>query len=179
MQFVGVQVFLLRVNRACKTNTSVTVHHNLDEPLETAVVEQSGLRVVHCSSLTGLAVRLVVRGLLVPRWSAVGLAVRLVAPASLVHRWSICWSICWSIARSSVPRALCVRLLDSSLLHRWPIAPASLMRRSSACLCTARPSDGPSVGVTIAAASLGRRVPHQWKARMLFWCCRRRNREGL
>ena len=110
MQFVGVQVFLLRVNRACKTNTSVTVHHNLDEPLETAVVEQSGLRVVHCSSLTGLAVRLVVRGLLVPRWSAVGLAVRLVAPASLVHRWSVCWSGC-----SSVPRASLVRLL----VHRW------------------------------------------------------------
>ena len=70
MQFVGVQVFLLRVNRACKTNTSVTVHHNLDEPLETAVVEQSGLRVVHCSSLTGLAV-----------------------PLSLVHRSSVCWCI--------------------------------------------------------------------------------------
>ena len=141
-QFVGVHLLLLRVNRACKTNTSVTVHHNLDEPLETAVVEQSGLRVVHCSSLTGLAVRLVVRGLLVPRWSAVGLAVRLVAPASLVHRWSICWSGCCSVARaslvhrwsicwsgcSSVTRAslvhllvrLMVRLLESrSLLHRW------------------------------------------------------------
>ena len=126
MQFVGVQVFLLRVNRACKTNTSVTVHHNLDEPLETAVVEQSGLRVVHCSSLTGLAVRLVVRGLLVPRWSAVGLAVRLVAPASLVHRWSVCWSGC-----CSVPRASRVRLL---------------VHRASVCWCIARPSAGPSAG---------------------------------
>ena len=101
-----------------------------------------------------------------------------IAGPSLVHRASVCSSGC-----SSVPRASCVRLLDSSLLHRWSIAPASLMRRSSACLCTARPSagpsDGPSVGVTIAAASLGRRVWNQWKARMLFWCCRRRSREGL
>ena len=145
-QFVGVHLLLLRVNRACKTNTSMTVHHNLDEPLETAVVEQSGLRVVHCSSLTGLAVRLVVRGLLVPRWSAVGLAVRLVAPASLVHRWSVCWSGC-----SSVTRALCVRLLDSSLLHRWSIAGLSagpslvhlLVHRSSICSSVTRASRVP------------------------------------
>ena len=47
VQFVGVQLLLLRVNRACRTNRSVTVHHNLDEPLETAVVEQSGLPLVH------------------------------------------------------------------------------------------------------------------------------------
>ena len=186
-QFVGVHLLLLRVNRACKTNTSVTVHHNLDEPLETAVVEQSGLRVVHCSSLTGLAVRLVVRGLLVPRWSAVGLAVRLVAPASLVHRWSfswsICWSICWCIAHPSVPLSLVHRASLWLLLCPSCIADASLVcllvHRSSVCLCTARPSDGPSVGVTIAAASLGRRVWNHRKARMFFWCCRRRNREGL
>ncbi len=126
-QFVGVHLLLLRVNRACKTNTSVTVHDNLDEPLETAVVEQSGLRVVHCSSLTGLAVRLVVRGLLVPRWSALvwlfdssllhrwsiaGPSAGLAVPLSLVHRSSVCWSGC-----SSVPRASRVRLL----VHRWSV----------------------------------------------------------
>ena len=142
MQFVGVQVFLLRVNRACKTNTSVTVHHNLDEPLETAVVEQSGLRVVHCSSLTGLAVRLVVRGLLVPRWSAVGLAVRLVAPASLVHRWSICWSGCCSVARASLVHLLVHLLVWLFLCHS----------------CIARLSAGPSVRVMIAGSSL----LHRW-----------------
>ena len=130
-QFVGVHLLLLRVNRACKTNTSVTVHHNLDEPLETAVVEQSGLRVVHCSSLTGLAVRLVVRGLLVPRWSAVGLAVRLVAPASLVHRWSVCWSGCCSVARASL-----VHLLVHLLVHRSSIC-SSVTRASRVPLAVA------------------------------------------
>ena len=65
MQFVGVQVFLLRVNRACKTNTSVTVHHNLDEPLETAVVVSSGLRV------DGYGVRFVAVGREVEEPSAV------------------------------------------------------------------------------------------------------------
>ena len=48
MQFVGVHLLLLRVNRACKaceTNRSVTVDNNLDEPLEAVVVESSGLRV--------------------------------------------------------------------------------------------------------------------------------------
>ena len=141
-QFVGVHLLLLRVNRACKTNTSVTVHHNLDEPLETAVVEQSGLRVVHCSSLTGLAVRLVVRGLLVPRWSAVGLAVRLVAPASLVHRWSICWSGCCSVARASLVHLLVHLLVWLFLCHS----------------CIARLSAGPSVRVMIAGSSL----LHRW-----------------
>ena len=45
VQFVGVQFFLLRVNHACKTNTSMTVHDNLDELLEAAVVELPLLRV--------------------------------------------------------------------------------------------------------------------------------------
>ena len=53
-QFVGVQFFLFRVNRACETNRVIAVHNNLDEPLEAAVVELSGLPVAHCSSLTGL-----------------------------------------------------------------------------------------------------------------------------
>ena len=173
-QFVGVHLLLLRVNRACKTNTSVTVHDNLDEPLETAVVEQSGLRVVHCSSLTGLAVRLVVRGLLVPRWSALvwlfdssllhrwsiaGPSAGLAVPLSLVHRASVCWciagpSVC-SSGCCSVPRASCVRLLDSSLLHRWSIAGLSadpslvhllvhlLVHRSSICSSVTRASRVP------------------------------------
>ena len=45
VQFVGVQFFLFRVNRACKTNTSMTVDNNLDELLEAAVVELPLLRV--------------------------------------------------------------------------------------------------------------------------------------
>ena len=45
MQFVGVQVFLLRVNHDCKTNISMTVDNNLHKLLEAAVVEQSRLRV--------------------------------------------------------------------------------------------------------------------------------------
>ena len=46
VQFVGVHLLLLPVNRACKackTNTSMTVDNNLDELLEAAVVEQSRL----------------------------------------------------------------------------------------------------------------------------------------
>ena len=159
VQFVGVQFFLFRVNRACKTNTSVTVHHNLDELLETAVVEQSGLRVVHCSSLTGLAVRLVVRGLLVPRWSALvwlfdssllhrwsiaGPSAGLAVPLSLVHRASVC-----STRRSCIAGPSLV----FQLVHRWSIAgpsagpsrvPLSLVHRSSVCStrrsCIAGPS---------------------------------------
>ena len=45
VQFVGVQVFLLRVNRACETNRVIAVHDNLDELLEAAVVELPRLRV--------------------------------------------------------------------------------------------------------------------------------------
>ena len=45
MQFVGVQVFLLRVNHACETNRVIAVHNNLDELLEAAVVELPLLRV--------------------------------------------------------------------------------------------------------------------------------------
>ena len=168
MQFVGVQLLLLRVNHACKACTAsiaVAVGSNVDEPLEAAVVELSGLPVVHCSSLTGL----------LESWSVACSSVCWsgccsVARASLVHRWSICWSGCCSVARASLVHRSCIA--DASLV-------CLLVHRSSVCLCTARPSAGPSVGVTIAAASLGRRVPHQWKARMLFWCCRRRNREGL
>ena len=127
VQFVGVQLLLLRVNHACKACTAsiaVAVGSNVDEPLEAAVVELSGLPVVHCSSLTGLAVRLVVRGLLVPRWSAVGLAVRLVAPASLVHRWSIArLSVRLAVPLSLVHRAsVCSTrrscIAGPSLLHR-------------------------------------------------------------
>ena len=177
VQFVGVHLLLLRVNHACKACTAsiaVAVGSNLDKPLEAAVVEQSRLPVVHCSSLTGLLESWSVACSFIVRPSA-----RLVAPASLVHRWSFSWSIAGpSAGPSRVPLAVAL-----SLVHQRCIADASLVRllvhRSSVCLCTARPSDGPSVGVTIAAASLGRRVPHQWKARMLFWCCRRRNREGL
>ena len=156
VQFVGVQLLLLRVNHACKACTAsiaVAVGSNVDEPLEAAVVELSGLPVVHCSSLTGLLESWsvacssvcwsgccsVARASLVHHWSVCWSGCCSVARASLVHHWSVCWSVC-SSGCSSVPRASCVRLLDSSLLHRWSIAPASLMRRSSACLCTARPS---------------------------------------
>ena len=151
VQFVGVQFFLLRVNHDCKANRVIAVDSNLDKPLEAVVVEQSRLPVVHCSSLPGL-----LESWSVACSSIVGLGVAL----SLVHRASLCLLLCPSC------------IADASLV-------CLLVQRSSVCLCTARPSDGPSVGVTIAAASLGRRVPHQWKARMLFWCCRRRNREGL
>ena len=123
MQFVGVQVFLLRVNHACETNRVIAVDNNLDKPLEAAVVELSRL-LVHCSSLTGLSVRLVVGGLLV------------------------CLFVCHScIARPSgccsVPRA-------------------SLMRRSSACLCTARPSAcAPLVRLMVRLLE-SRSLLHRW-----------------
>ena len=45
MQFVGVQVFLLRVNHACETNRVIAVDNNLDKPLEATMVELSRLRV--------------------------------------------------------------------------------------------------------------------------------------
>ena len=48
VQFVGVQLLLLRVNHACKACTAsiaVAVGSNVDEPLEAAVVELSGLLV--------------------------------------------------------------------------------------------------------------------------------------
>ena len=108
-QFVGVHLLLLRVNRACKTNTSVTVHHNLDEPLETAVVEQSGLRVVHCSSLTGLSVRLVVGGLLVCLFVCHSCIARL--PVRSTHRSCT--------ARLSAGPSVGVMIAAASLLHRW------------------------------------------------------------
>ena len=157
-QFVGVHLLLLRVNRACETNTSVTVHHNLDEPLETAVVEQSGLRVVHCSSLTGLAVRLVVRGLLVPRWSALvwlfdssllhrwsiaGPSAGLAVPLSLVHRASVCWCIARPSAGLAVPLSL-VHCASVCSTRRSCIAGPSLVfqlvHRWSICWSIARPS---------------------------------------
>ena len=140
VQFVGVQFFLLRVNHACKACTAsiaVAVGSNLDKPLEAVVVEQSRLPVVHCSSLTGL-----LESWSVACSSIVGLGVAL----SLVHRASLC---------SSVPRASCVRLLDSSLLHRWSIAGLSagpslvhllvhlLVHRSSICSSVTRASRVP------------------------------------
>ena len=150
VQFVGVHLLLLRVNRACKTNTSVTVHHNLDEPLETAVVEQSGLRVVHCSSLTGLAVRLVVRGLLVHRWSGCCS----VARASLVHRWSIagpsrvCLFVWLFLCPSCIVRPSARLVAPASLVHRWsfswsiagPSAGPSRVPLFLCHSCIARPS---------------------------------------
>ena len=131
VQFVGVQFFLLRVNHDCKANRVIAVDNNLDDPLEATMVELSGL-LVHCSSLTGLSVRLVVRGLLV------------------------CLFVCHScIAR--LPVRLPVRLLlvwlffCHSCIARLPV-------RSTHRSCTARLSAGPSVGVMIAAASL----LHRW-----------------
>lgn len=102
--------------------------------------------------------RVVVRGLLVPCWSAVGLAVRLVAPASLVHRWSICWCI----AHPSVPLSLVHRASLWLLLCPSCIADASLMRRSSACLCTARPSAcAPLVRLMVRLLE-SRSLLHRW-----------------
>ena len=144
VQFVGVQVFLLHVNRACKACTvsiAVAVGSNVDEPLEAAVVELSHLPVVHCSSLTGL-----LESWSVACSSIVGLAVAL----SLVHRWSIAgpslvhrWSFSWSIA-------------GPSLVHRWSFSwsiarlsvrlavPLSLVHCASVCStrrsCIAGPS---------------------------------------
>ena len=133
VQFVGVQFFLLRVNHDCKANRVIAVDSNLDKPLEAVVVEQSRLPVVHCSSLPGL-----LESWSVACSSIVGLGVAL----SLVHRASLC---------SSVPRASCVRLLDSSLLHRWSIAGLSagpslvhlLVHRSSICSSVTRASRVP------------------------------------
>ena len=71
VHFLGVQVFLLPVNHACKacetctTNRSVAVDNNLDEPLETTMVVSSGLRV------DGDGVRLVAVGREVEEPSAV------------------------------------------------------------------------------------------------------------
>ena len=163
VQFVGVHLLLLRVNRACKACTAsiaVAVGSNLDKPLEVVVVELSGLPVVHCSSLTGLLeswsvacssiVGLAVALSLVHRWSIAGLSA---GPSLvfqlvhlLVHRASVC-----SSGSSSVPRASCVRLLDSSLLHRWSIAGLSagpslvhlLVHRASLCSSVTRASRVP------------------------------------
>ena len=137
VQFVGVQLLLLRVNHACKACTAsiaVAVGSNLDKPLEAVVVELSGLPVVHCSSLTGL----------LESWSVACSSVCWsgccsVARASLVHHWSVCWSGCCSVARAS-------------LVHRWSIArlsvrlavPLSLVHCASVCStrrsCIAGPS---------------------------------------
>ena len=45
VHFLGVQVFLLRVNHACETNRVIAVDNNLDKPLEATMVELSRLRV--------------------------------------------------------------------------------------------------------------------------------------
>ena len=133
VQFVGVQVFLLHVNRACKACTvsiAVAVGSNVDEPLEAAVVELSHLPVVHCSSLTGL-----LESWSVACSSIVGLAVAL----SLVHRWSIAgpslvhrWSFSWSIARLSVRLAVPLSLVHCASVcstRRSCIAGPSLLHR--------------------------------------------------
>ena len=123
VQFVGVQLLLLRVNHACKACTAsiaVAVGSNVDEPLEAAVVELSGLPVVHCSSLTGLLVS----------WSVacssiVGLGVAL----SLVHRWSIaglsagpsrvCLFVWLFLCPSCIVRPSARLVAPASLVHRW------------------------------------------------------------
>ena len=100
VQFVGVQLLLLRVNHACKACTAsiaVAVGSNLDELLEAVVVELSHLPVVHCSSLTGL-----LESWSVACSSLVGRGVAL----SLVHRWCIAGA-------SRVPLAVAL-----SLVHR-------------------------------------------------------------
>ena len=121
VQFVGVQVFLLPVNRACKACTAsiaVAVGSNLDELLEAVVVEQSRLPVVHCSSLPGLLeswsvacssiVGLGVALSLVHRWSIAGLS----AGPSLVHLLVHRSSICSSVTRASrVPLAVALFLV--------------------------------------------------------------------
>ena len=155
VQFVGVQLLLLRVNHACKACTAsiaVAVGSNVDEPLEAAVVELSGLPVVHCSSLTGLLESWSVacssvcwsgccsvpRASLVHRWSIARLSVRLAVPLSLVH----CASVC-STRRSCIA--------GPSLVHRWSIAGPSLVHllvhllvhRSSICSSVTRASRVP------------------------------------
>ena len=119
VQFVGVQLLLLRVNHACKACTAsiaVAVGSNVDEPLEAAVVELSGLPVVHCSSLTGL-----LESWSVACSSIVGLAVAL----SLVHRWSIAGLsagpslVHLLVHRASLWLLLCPSCIaDASLMHR-------------------------------------------------------------
>ena len=108
MQFVGVHLLLLRVNRACETNRSMTVDDNLDELLEATMVELSGL-LVHCSSLTGLSVRLVVGGLLVCLFVCHSCIARL--PVRSTHRSCT--------ARLSAGPSVRVMIAGSSLLHRW------------------------------------------------------------
>jgi len=160
VQFVGVHLLLLRVNHACKACTAsiaVAVGSNLDKPLEAAVVEQSRLPVVHCSSLTGLLESWSVACSFIVRPSA-----RLVAPASLVHRWSFSWSIAGpSAGPSRVPLAVAL-----SLVHQRCIADASLVRllvhRSSVCLCTARPSAcAPLVHLMVRLLE-SRSLLHRW-----------------
>ena len=151
VQFVGVQLLLLRVNHACKACTAsiaVAVGSNVDEPLEAAVVELSGLPVVHCSSLTGLLESWsvacssvcwsgccsVARPSLVHRWSIARLSVRLAVPLSLVHRASVC-----STRRSCIAGPSLVFQLVHLLVHRWsicwciahPSVPLSLVHRAS------------------------------------------------
>ena len=118
VQFVGVQVFLLRVNRACKACTAsiaVAVGSNLDKPLEAVVVELSHLPVVHCSSLTGL-----LESWSVACSSIVGLGVAL----SLVHRWSIagpsrvCLFVWLFLCPSCIVRPSARLVAPASLVHR-------------------------------------------------------------
>ena len=145
VQFVGVHLLLLRVNRACKTNTSMTVHDNLDELLEAAVVELSHLPVVHCSSLTGL-----LESWSVACSSIVGLGVAL----SLVHRWCIagpsrvCLFVWLFLCPSCIVRPSARLVAPASLVHRWsfswsiagPSAGASLIHLFLCHSCIARPS---------------------------------------
>ena len=107
-QFVGVQFFLLRVNHDCKANRVIAVDSNLDDPLEATMVELSGL-LVHCSSLTGLSVRLVVRGLLVCLFFCHSCIARL--PVRSTHRSCT--------ARLSAGPSVGVMIAAASLLHRW------------------------------------------------------------
>ena len=108
VQFVGVQFFLLRVNHDCKANRVIAVDSNLDDPLEATMVELSGL-LVHCSSLTGLSVRLVVRGLLVCLFFCHSCIARL--PVRSTHRSCT--------ARLSAGPSVGVMIAAASLLHRW------------------------------------------------------------
>ena len=115
VQFVGVHLLLLRVNRACKACTAsiaVAVGSNLDKPLEAVVVEQSRLPVVHCSSLTGL-----LESWSVACSSIVGLGVAL----SLVHRWSIAGAsrVPLLLCRSCIVRPSARLVAPASLVHRW------------------------------------------------------------
>ena len=152
VQFVGVHLLLLRVNRACKACTAsivVAVGSNLDKPLEAVVVELSYLPVVHCSSLT----------VLLESWSVacssiVGLGCCSVARASLVHRWSIagpsrvCLFVWLFLCPSCIVRPSARLVAPASLVHRWsfswsiagPSAGASLIHLFLCHSCIARPS---------------------------------------